>query len=229
MMETVDSHDFNIFEVKRSTKENELITIMTYILHKHNVFSSLSIKMETFFNFANSVQNGYNNVSYHNKTHAADLSCTAYFLLTKGGFWTKGKLDDLEFASMIIGGACHDLGHFGVNNLYLVETKHELAIRYNDVSVLENHHVATAFSLLSDPKNDITANFSKDDFKRFRQRMIGLILSTDMAKHFGELSRFKTRVAAADFSPDGGDKELVMNMIFHLSDISNTFKKFEVC
>ena len=40
--------------------------------------------------------------------------------------------------------------------------------------------------------------------------MIGLILATDMAKHFGELSRFKTRISAADFSPDGGDKELVM-------------------
>lgn len=59
--------------------------------------------------------------------------------------------------------------------------------------------------------------------------MIGLILATDMAKHFGELSRFKTRLAANDFSPDGGDKELVMHMIFHLSDISNSLKKFEVC
>ena len=59
--------------------------------------------------------------------------------------------------------------------------------------------------------------------------MIGLILATDMAKHFGELSRFKTRVSAADFAPSEGDKELVMQMIFHLSDISNSLKKFEVC
>ena len=36
--------------------------------------------------------------------------------------------------------------------------------------------------------------------------MIGLILATDMAKHFGELSRFKTRLASNDFAPDAGDK-----------------------
>ena len=52
-MEIIDSHDFNIFEVKRSTKENELITVTTYLLHKHNIFFNLAIKMETFFNFAN--------------------------------------------------------------------------------------------------------------------------------------------------------------------------------
>ena len=106
--------------------------------------------METFFNFVNKIQNGYNNVTYHNKTHASDLAATAYFMITKGGFMEKGKLDDIDFAAMIIGGACHDVGHFGVNNIYLVEAKHEIAIRYNDVSVLENYHVATAFAYMQD-------------------------------------------------------------------------------
>lgn len=59
--------------------------------------------------------------------------------------------------------------------------------------------------------------------------MIELILATDMAKHFGELSKFKTRIAAADFSPEGGDKDMCMHMIFHLSDISNSCKKFDLC
>lgn len=49
---------------------------------------------------------------------------------------------------MIIGGACHDHEHPGFNNVYLMETKDDIAIRYNDVSVLENHHVASTFSLL---------------------------------------------------------------------------------
>lgn len=46
---------------------------------------------------------------------------------------------------MIIGGGCHDFEHPGFNNAYLVETHHEYAIKYNDVSVLENHHVASSF------------------------------------------------------------------------------------
>ena len=51
----------------------------------------------------------------------------------------------MEFASIIIGGACHDHEHPGFNNAYLIETRDEIANRYNDVSVLENHHVASTF------------------------------------------------------------------------------------
>lgn len=49
---------------------------------------------------------------------------------------------------MLIGGACHDHEHPGFNNVYLIETKNEIAIKYNDVSVLENHHVASTFALM---------------------------------------------------------------------------------
>jgi len=45
----------------------------------------------------------------------------------------------------IISGACHDVGHPGFNNLFLLEKRDDIAIRYNDVSILENFHVATTF------------------------------------------------------------------------------------
>jgi len=60
----------------------------------------------------------------------------------------KAKLDDLELAAMMIGGACHDHEHPGVNNVFLIDTRHEIANKYNDVSVLENHHVASTFALI---------------------------------------------------------------------------------
>jgi len=50
--------------------------------------------------------------------------------------------------SYILAAACHDLDHKGYNNVYLIATKDKLAIRYNDHSVLENHHAATAFDIL---------------------------------------------------------------------------------
>jgi len=49
---------------------------------------------------------------------------------------------------MLISGAMHDVDHPGYNNLYMVNTKSPLAVRYNDISVLENYHIATAFKIM---------------------------------------------------------------------------------
>jgi len=38
-----------------------------------------------------------------------------------------------------------------------------------------------------------------EDYKRFRQLMIELILSTDMANHFSELAKLKARIPAENF------------------------------
>lgn len=43
----------------------------------------------------------------------------------------KVKLDEVELMSLIVAGACHDYEHPGFNNLYLVDIKDPIAIRYN--------------------------------------------------------------------------------------------------
>ena len=46
---------------------------------------------------------------------------------------------------MLVAPACHDVNHPGLNNIYLVNTSHTYALRYNDKSVLENHHASQCF------------------------------------------------------------------------------------
>jgi hypothetical protein len=40
-------------------------------------------------------------------------------------------MDDLELMCCVIAGGCHDHEHPGFNNVYLVETRDPIAIRYN--------------------------------------------------------------------------------------------------
>ena len=57
-------------------------------------------------------------------------------------------MDSWDMMSYILAGVCHDLGHPGFNNLFLIEKRDEIAIKYNDISVLENYHVATTFDII---------------------------------------------------------------------------------
>jgi cAMP-specific phosphodiesterase 4 len=36
-------------------------------------------------------------------------------------------------------------------------------------------------------------------------------------------------VHSSDFDPAGADKDLAMHIVFHLADISNPAKKFDIC
>ena len=38
MLDMIQTLDFDIFSIRNSTKENELITVITYIMHKHRLF-----------------------------------------------------------------------------------------------------------------------------------------------------------------------------------------------
>lgn len=88
----------------------------------------------------------------------------------------------------------HDVAHPGVNNNFLIGVKHQKAIRYNDIAVLENHHCAIAFKLLLDPKNDIFELLSEAQYWNVRQIIIRMILSTDINNHFELISKYSTNI-----------------------------------
>ena len=54
---------------------------------------------------------------------------------------------------------------------------------YNDVSVNENMHLATAFKILRRPGNDLVEHLSPEQYRFFRRTVIQIVLATDMAGH----------------------------------------------
>ena len=73
--------------------------------------------------------------------------------------------------------------HAGVSNDFLINTRNETALVYNDVSVNENMHLATAFKILRRPGNDLWEHLSPDQYRFFRRTVIQIVLATDMAGH----------------------------------------------
>jgi len=58
---------------------------------------------------------------------------------------TQNILTDLEIFALLFAALIHDLEHTGRTNNFHVNTATDLALLYNDRSVLENHHVSAAF------------------------------------------------------------------------------------
>lgn len=69
----------------------------------------------------------------------------------------------LESFALLFSAAVHDLRHPGVNNNFLITTSHPLAVRYNDKSVLEMFHVATAFQLMKHEGRNLLEHFDTAD------------------------------------------------------------------
>lgn len=67
----------------------------------------------------------------------------------------------------------HDFEHGGLTNDFLVNSLDLLAVRYNDRSPLENHHLAAAFTLMRKPEYDFVCNVPKAEFDRLRKVCAG--------------------------------------------------------
>jgi len=62
----------------------------------------------------------------------------------------------------------------GVSNSFLVSTRSKEALLYNDNSVNENGHAATAFRLLAQPSCNFAKDFEPEEFRFFRQLVIAI-------------------------------------------------------
>lgn len=89
---------------------------------------------------------------------------------------------------MLVAGLAHDLGHDGFTNGYHQNAVTDRGISSNDKSIQEFFHTAELFKILAEPESNMIEKLTRDQFKVFRKRVLGMILATDMAKHKADLT-----------------------------------------
>ncbi|CAE8652372.1 unnamed protein product [Polarella glacialis] len=133
-------------------------------------------------------------VPYHNFTHAVDVAFTLRRTLLMAQ--AEHFINLHERFALIVSALGHDLGHFGHNDAFILATNHELALRYNDISVLENFHCASLFEIIAQPDCDILVHFNKMKKNEIRMVCVETILSTDPSKHFDRYGQLQSAYGA---------------------------------
>jgi len=221
-----------------------------YFLGTHN--HGLPIQEEKLAAFIEQVEGGYVQTNpYHNWFHAIDVTHAAYRLT--GLLYGDAFFSSVERYGLMVSALCHDIGHPGLSNQFLIETSHEFALVYNDQSPLENMHCSKLFELVKQPEYGIFDGLTPAQMMVMRSLCVEVILNTDSALHFKmikacklifeansevlEVSRTSYLTNPESFpsmetlvilkQPD--TRRQLLKLFLRLADLANSIKPFRIC
>ncbi|XP_066543363.1 dual specificity calcium/calmodulin-dependent 3',5'-cyclic nucleotide phosphodiesterase 1A isoform X2 [Amia ocellicauda] len=223
-LKDVDKWSFDVFALHDASGEHALKFLVYELLTRYDLINRFRIPVSSLVSFVEALEVGYSKYRnpYHNLIHAADVTQTTHYLMLHTGImhW----LTELEILAMVFAAAIHDFEHTGTTNNFHIQTRSDVAIFYNDRSVLENHHVSAAYRLMQDDEMNILANLSKDDWRELRTLVIDMVLCTDMSCHFQQIKTMKNALQ----QPEGIDKAKAMSLMLHAADISHPAKSWKL-
>ena len=222
-----DFQNFNIFNLKdKLGLENVMPFLGKEIIKKAKIFHLFDeLKLDKFLMvLSKTYQN--KKALYHTALHGTDVCYSTLLILTflKNNENKIENISELDKVSLIIAALGHDVGHPGLTNKFLINSRDELSTIYNDRSVLENFHCAKIFQLLENNEINIFSNFSNEDFTSLRKKMIGEILATDMTFHLKIVNDYREYKKTKDEKL--GQNQL--NFITHIADLFHNYRKFEI-
>ncbi|XP_042234469.1 cAMP-specific 3',5'-cyclic phosphodiesterase 4C-like isoform X7 [Homarus americanus] len=234
ILEDVDKWGIDIYRISELSNRKPLTTVTYTIFMERDLLKTFKIPPKTFVTFMMTLEEHYlKDVPYHNSLHAADVTQSTHVLLNSPAL--ESVFTSLEILAAIFAAAIHDVDHPGLTNQYLINSSSELALMYNDESVLENHHLAVAFKLLQNDDCDIFANLLKKQRQTLRKMVIDMVLATDMSKHMSLLADLKTMVETKKVAGSGvllldnyTDRIQVLQNMVHCADLSNPTKPLEL-
>ncbi|XP_071799196.1 3',5'-cyclic-AMP phosphodiesterase 4C-like isoform X2 [Asterias amurensis] len=233
-MENLDRWGFDAFRVDALTNHRPLTAVTFTVLQERGLLKTFQIPHKTLITYMMILEDNYNkDVKYHNQIHAADVVQSTNYLLSAPAL--ENVFTDIETLAALYAAAIHDVRHPGLNNQFLIASSSELAILYNDESVLENHSVAVAFKLLQLENCNLFETLTKKQLQQLRRMVIDMVLATDMSKHMSLLADLKTMVESKKVAGSGvllldnyNDRMMVLNNLVHCADLGNPTKPLHI-
>lgn len=198
-MQKIDDWDFDVFELEDCSLGTPLLNLCGEIFtsKRYEFVETSMIDQGKLVDFIIQIEQGYSSGQeegavnkYHNRVHAADVLQTVHFFLNRCNF--AQVLTEIEQMALLMSAVVHDFKHPGRSNLFLCRTRAELALIYNDNSILENFHISQALTLMQDPRFNFVQYFDEPTFSLWRKVMVSLVLATDLKFHFELLGEFNT-------------------------------------
>lgn len=217
------------------------IAALIYGFHKpDNLLERYCIQDSVLAAWCLAMRNLYKPNPYHSWLHAVDVFQFTYVALTQGKATKFFNRQDI--VALFMAQIGHDVGHLGLNNVFLKTTGHELAITYNDHSPLENMHSSVVFKELAKEGQRVFDKLSKHDWANVREKVIVAILATDMAHHFDLVDRFAARVAQNENEPfhydtsdnrdrqqqSKADRRMLLQAFIHTADLGHCARPWDV-
>lgn len=215
--------EFNVLAI---TDGLHLCNIMGKLFESICNLDDLGIDKFTLARYIAEVGKNYHDRPFHNLQHATCVTHFTYKLITA----TKAEqnLSKYQVFAIMISAVVHDVDHPGNTNLFEVNSASELALRYNDQAVLENHHCSTAFRLMRKANTQVLATLPQRTVAEIRKTIISSVMATDMAVHFDLIEETKRKAELGWKFDEERDRFFLGKILLHAADLSNPVRPYHM-
>lgn len=218
---------FNSFQYFEMCGNQMIAHFIFRLFHFYDILRKFQVPVVSLKSFCNAIFEGYSSSNpYHNAIHAIDVTHRYNYFIVSGNLMK--YISDLDIMAALLASVIHDFQHPGVNNEFLIKKSHAKAVRYNDISVLENHHLASAFAVLLDQNCDITIDLTEDQYWVLRTSIIKMVMSTDLKLQEDTIGSFKNYRGLPNFPNNDKEKQILMNMAMRISDYGNPLQPHDL-
>ncbi|MDH4225353.1 MAG: 3',5'-cyclic nucleotide phosphodiesterase [Deltaproteobacteria bacterium] len=205
--------------------KSELVDFAVNLFRQEDPDGKSGINWNKLPRYIQAVSQKYFDNHYHNLHHAIDTTNVLAWMLAlpvvRKGF------PPLHRIMLMTAALVHDVEHPGKDNNWEINIRSNLATKYDNRAVLENHSAQVALGLLADPELnflDTLPGFVQDDS---RKMLHDAVLATDFARHRDFITILEAKLSGSHDFSDPEFLSLVEFSLLKAADISNPGKVFE--